>query len=404
MIDYDRWRRPLIDHGSVAEALVCGIRRDGIHRVRIDGGTIDLLTQRLCRIKDGDTDRPVLVCFNGAVTNRDVTAGPYFAGLGVAEALNLPLVSIADPVMTEHEDLGIAWYAGSARMPALAQEIAGLLNALALQDNYRLILFGGSGGGFATLNVLSRLTCRKTGFVWNPQTSIGAYDPPHVDSYLTSAFGLTFGNAPAVTELSAALDRTGIVHDVTAVTFGEGELLYIQNRSDWHIRAHTRPFTQSGTWQRRSRRVAASADRQTTLWFGEWGSGHVPPSGELVQRVLRALADGQSPEQVALALDADDPGGREIRWMGLDGDATATLEVKRRSGQCHVRATVQSAGDGLSYCFHLKEGTASLAKRPFDPDPTTSFDIPETCTAPHIVGYIKDELGTTVVVKADIPA
>lgn len=76
--------------------------KDGVYHF-IDGDkTLDI---RIFGTENAPTQKEVLVCFNGAITNRKCTSGPFFSGAGIAKQLGVPIISISDPSLNRSHSL-----------------------------------------------------------------------------------------------------------------------------------------------------------------------------------------------------------------------------------------------------------------------------------------------------------
>lgn len=155
---------------------------DGIYHF-IDGfNHIDIQLAGCKNLKKG---QGVLVCFSGAIKDRKGTSAPFFSGLGLAKKMGVPIISISDPSLDRSHNLKLGWYVGYKGFNDLPYKLAILLDSFAQYFSSRLVLFGGSGGGFASLMILSLLnTLNAAVFVWGPQTSISQYEKFSVNRFL----------------------------------------------------------------------------------------------------------------------------------------------------------------------------------------------------------------------------
>jgi hypothetical protein len=307
-VDLTAWRRPVFSERD-ADLAKSGALRNGIHRLReADGEPLDLLLDGFGPEAAG---QPVLVCFSGAFAARAGTKAPYFSGLRVAHRLKLPLVALSDPTLVTAPDLGLAWYAGHAGEPALGPRIARVLDRIGRQAGSPLLLFGGSGGGFAALSVLGDMQAEAAAVVWNPQTSISRYYANSVRAYLAGAFGDDASPVPGedaarvAKRLAARLEAAGIAHDLACAHARQPHpVLYLQNRSDHHhVSQHAQPYAKLHGAKRVSRSVFSADGGRLCFWFGNWGQGHVPPPAEMVLAVLGGLSRGTAVEELALQLE-----------------------------------------------------------------------------------------------------
>lgn len=318
--DTSRWRLPLQVHADTQSLAPI----DGIHSFHGAGPTsLDFLLQDFDRIRDAAA---ILVCFNGAVSQRASKVGPFFAGTSIGRRLGLPVVCVADPTLTRARDVSLAWYAGCDDQPRLPQTIARHLDALAQASNRPLILLGGSGGAFASLAVSRHLHSPATAVACNPQTAIHRYHRQSVLRYLERSF-------PAVTRrlrlaqlslaqlgperLREALAEAGATGDLTTAPLTDGQrAIVLQNRNDpHHVEHHLGPLVDGVGAQWQSPRLA-TLGHDFTAWLGRWGEGHVAPPAALIDAVVTRVAAGTAVADIALDLDAR---------FG-DGDAAAAFE------------------------------------------------------------------------------
>lgn len=184
-LDYSKWSASLIKHYSIS-ALVNAIEHEAIHSLVLNELPIDILSQDF---SDDDCEY-ILVGFAGAVTNRKSKRAPVFNFGGIAKAAKLPILSIADPSLGIDSDLSLAWYAGNEYYPDLPSVLAKILDEVIGKTGKILILCGGSGGGFAALNIqnLMHRADNTITLVWNPQTNITRYSDLFERKYLAYGF------------------------------------------------------------------------------------------------------------------------------------------------------------------------------------------------------------------------
>lgn len=386
--DYDAWKRSIYEPPSLVDFLLQPEFHDGIHRIPSGTGTLDVLIHGL----HGSAmlrERVCLVCFNGALRNRQETVRPpFFSGLSVAASAKLPLIAISDPSLALDGKLLLGWYAGNSGERGLTAAIASIINAVAEAYGLRLILLGGSGGGFAVLSQACLLRCPATLIVWNPQTSIGEFSPRSVLKYLLVAFPeLARDAAEAVFSLSRQeqkvcakqlLRRTGVLHCLLdTIRSGTVDVLYLQNRHDWHVSSHARPYLGSSNWQR----IGATSfkkGKKLALHFGNWGPEHAVPSWELVCRLVAQAARGDSVVGMAAELSASSGSDEYCQFFGADWpDGIEKLRIKVVTfGEC-LRITVDipllASKDGLEYAlYYFQNGEKSVIWYQGSPE----FEIP----------------------------
>jgi Family of unknown function (DUF6270) len=280
---------------------------DGVHRMVDDGpSSLDVLLRGFAGAAVG---KPLLVCFGGAIVDRGRLTAPFFHGLSLGRACQLPVVCVADPTITRSSRVSLGWYAGNDQWPALYLEIARRLDELAMATGSPLILVGGSGGGFAALAVQFALRSASRAVVWNPQTSISRYHAPSVQRYLLCAFPeiarkLALGRSPTARAtregLEECMERAGLLHDLTRVmAISRAPALYLQNESDvHHIEHHLTPLLAArGLRLEDGQRVVSL--QGLTVCLGHWGAGHARPSPEAVAWLVRHVAAGLSDRAIA---------------------------------------------------------------------------------------------------------
>ncbi|MDB5751310.1 MAG: hypothetical protein JWP65_1731 [Ramlibacter sp.] len=408
--DYAAWNVPIHEHESLESALAADLMIDGIHRVFSESTSIDFLVQGSGLLGEGNLQRVLLVCFAGAVSDRTTHRAPFFSGRGIASNLNQPLIAVADPTLSSAADVALGWYAGNEEVPDLRNRIARVLDHVATKHGCRLVLFGGSGGGFAVMSILRLLKTDAVGVVWNPQTSITEYSQDVVRKYVATAFPGIWRAAnedracatlPLKSILRRCLDTAGVVHDVTqSPAECRGSLLYLQNANDWHVQKHTAPFMKGNSWQRIGHRSFRRADAPFTVWMGAWGEGHVPPPAPVIRRVLTELVSGTPVQTVARLLDAGV--GKSLppyKRSALDGDIRPSISVRVADGKveacCDLPPALPNQAQ-FEYAYYLMAGVQRLAVRWYSANPSATFELPKEATGVRVIGFVRDGMGTVV--------
>jgi Family of unknown function (DUF6270) len=419
-------RKPVFSHPSVAAAVASGMAEDGIHRVALSSlQALDTCTERLTTLRDLGQPRVgkrwLLVSFGGAVTAGPGRVGPFFAGLGIARDLGLPVLCVSDPTLALDSSLGLAWYAGNADVLDLPDRIAALLSGLAETHGVRLLLFGGSGGGFVSLAVAARLRCEATVFVWNPQTTLSSYVPGAVRDFLRVGFPSLrnllegFDELPATkksTVLRSTLDQAGVLHDVVGEHLGEHvELLYLQNQSDWHLTKHAQPYLDTGNYLAVGNAAFTDPVSRRSVYFGDWGKGHEAPDRELTRFVLRQLVDGVSPPEVASALDRGIEGicepSRPFFWIAAAEAGKFYVAAQRRGEEIAVDAwferDISKFGDSIQYAFYLLLNDDRIETKWYSPEPATMFEWPKSSSGVvRVMAFFRDRVGSTFSAVTDV--
>ena len=273
----------------------------GVHRIKSCGVEIDFLCQDIHNARERGI---ILVCFGGALKDRAHIRGPFFSGTKIGKMLQIPLISISDPTLERCPELLLSWYMGAAGRLNLPQIIAKHLDNIADVFQSRLILFGGSGGGFGILNVQPHMQSFVCSVVWNPQTLISNYIPRVVHAYARHAFGhIGLIDGPEAAE--QFFSASGLSYDVTGARMNKGTNLYLQNAGDNHVENHMKPLLAHGRWNESVAGVFENPERGITVGVATWGEKHaVLPKPALI-KALRATIEGKVPSAIAQQVQQD---------------------------------------------------------------------------------------------------
>lgn len=247
------------------------------------------------RAGEGDVLR---VIFHGALNPGD--RHPRFDRITSSTRRGVPFISFSDPSMglpvpsvVERQDTRLGWFVGT-RDHDLPEDLADIIRrVMSAMGLGAALLAGSSGGGFAALNISSRLP-GSTAVVFNPQTNILTYkmapmmSPRAVNAFLASAYGgITIERARQL-----HLGRLSMVERYRTGRF-DNLVHYVQNVNDLHhLQDHFRPFAEAtgigGSGQ--------SADGRRKVTFYEGKPGHFPPTqAQFDLHVDAALRAGDSP-------------------------------------------------------------------------------------------------------------
>lgn len=211
---------------------------------------------------------PLIVVFHGAAA-ADVRL-PWLSGTGVTGDLSSSRLSISDPSLYLSPELNLSWFSGSRIQPDLITALARIIKKTAAATGApRVVLFGGSGGGFISLKLLEHLP-QATAVVMNPQTDIEKYHEKHVQRYIDLAWK---GDRDLLrsTVGTAVFDSVEVARD-------SAQVIYMQNANDFfHIKAHLTPF-----------RERFGKTPGFLLLQDSWREGHTPPPKEIIRDTLAA--------------------------------------------------------------------------------------------------------------------
>ncbi len=264
MRDVSRWRRPERVYTDISS--VCFNRGEHIISVRLDE------LHALDAMVDFVGADVTFVSFHAALNKRTFST-PYFTGATLA-ARKANRILVSDPSLSE--DVLLAWFAGS-RAISFDLISAFVAKLIALAGAPRVVFFGGSGGGFAALN-LARLHPGSSVIVANPQTDILKFYPRWWSAYGRHSWGLSGDDSSIAVGLG-----TLVTHDLVgryAVDSPDVNIVYLQNQNDLHhIEHHQKPF------------MDAVDPARMRLIVGDWGPGHArPPKEQLIAVVDEVLS------------------------------------------------------------------------------------------------------------------
>ncbi|RAU19190.1 hypothetical protein DN062_02670 [Nitrincola tibetensis] len=238
----------------------------GVYSIYERGALIDINL-------DVQSEKPLLVFFNGA-QKRDVGLKlPIFSGLGVAPKGLVTRLSINDPCLYMSDDMNMAWYVGSKHYSLQNDIIPRIIDKIITVTNASSVIFvGGSAGGAASL-FYARAYPNSFCITSNPQTNILDYHRPHVNRFLKNCFGVDnvsmVKNNPRLIGSHVLNIRKHYGGSVVNPT------IYLQNLLDeHHVERHFKPFMKSlkvnipdsvGTYQ---------LNNNLLVHVGDWGKGH----------------------------------------------------------------------------------------------------------------------------------
>ncbi len=241
----------------------------------------------------------VMVGFHGAIEKRSKIEPPYFYFRGVSDSVGIPLISISDPSMNLSDAFNLAWYIGHHAQPFLQKFLAGFLDEFILASGARLVLAGGSGGGFAALSTqsLMKQCSMTTSFVWNPQIYAYDYNDGCTKKYLESCFPARVHNI----DLSAMRhsDLCALMKEVSLCEVGFHDavdkcnrVIMINGYDQNHLRKHIRKYVSAESFEYIDHNTLQFG--QCIVHVGEWGRGHIGPPKQTVMQILSVLMDGRA--------------------------------------------------------------------------------------------------------------
>lgn len=264
----DKSLHRVTEYASTENFLAANSVPAGISTIWKNGLPVDVLVSPA-------SSETTIFFFHGAV-ERHFTL-PVLSGMGISGAVNANRVFVSDPSLVLDDNLMLAWYAGNSHQPDLQQTLTHILRKIAESlGSKKLVFFGGSGGGFASLYFASRFE-DSLALVFNPQTNIAKYSDRAVRDFAVKSFGVKPGLTEPLSHLP--LEVTTDVCEIYATPRG-ATVAYLQNKNDAvHVETHLNPFVES-------------LHRETCLLlFTEaWRDGHSPPPRELLTQALDVAA------------------------------------------------------------------------------------------------------------------
>lgn len=187
--------------------------------IRIEGGVSLLLRW------ENRGYSTTVVSFGAALGSKGAKNVPVFSGKRLFSGLKTNVLYVSDPSVEYEKSLTLGWYLGCAERPECVQELDAVFQAFAKFQ--RLIFFGVSGGGFASL-LYSAKVPDSLAVASNPQTDIDRY------FYASKYRNLAWGN-----------ENVDVLSEVISVYSQrtENHVLYLQNVNDLtHMSNHLSHF------------------------------------------------------------------------------------------------------------------------------------------------------------------
>ncbi|WP_418909106.1 hypothetical protein [Glutamicibacter endophyticus] len=290
--NYKQWKNIHYSWDDIDHFKEYGGLFPGVHTVTFQDGSlsVDFICNKHVLSARG---RVLPVFLTGAISDRQKKQGPFFTGLGITNELEIPMISISDPSVDTDAELNLAWYAGGLSN-RVTDSIIELLEVISETLEAELLFIGGSGGGFAALQLSRTFKDNCSVFVWNPQTDIYEYSERHVKLYLRSQFNFAHSSLARDDWKQFCKIRTGkwiqsSVLDADTLR-APRRLVYLQNTTDWHKDKHLLPLWISSCNKELSN-GENYLDENHLVYVHDLASGHNPPSAEIIKRVVDSLVN-----------------------------------------------------------------------------------------------------------------
>ena len=228
------------------------------------------------RFEPGDTKKPLLVFFRGALRRERATL-PTFAGIGIGKQLEMPTMVFADPTLDLNSTMTLGWYVGSKHEDMhsrIANEIVAVAKKIGCE---RVVLTGSSGGGFAALKVASKISSLPVVVLpINPQTDVEKYIPFVARRLVNTVFSKSLTHLDDVER-----SRISVVNSIHEFK-SNVKIKYLQNESDaFHRENHLAPFLN----EFEIIRPGSVLDVEIL----NFGLGHAAPSSEEIVRHIKRI-------------------------------------------------------------------------------------------------------------------
>ncbi|MDD3054796.1 MAG: DUF6270 domain-containing protein [Aliarcobacter sp.] len=230
----------------------------------------------------------LMIFFNAAISRTEKTVLPIFSGASISENLDSNVLMINDPSLYLSNNLSLGWYLGNQyiNLQKILLKIIKHIEKLVFPE--KLIFFGGSGGGFASLYYSSYFK-NSIAIVSNPQINILNYDQGSVERYFLSAFDIGSFNYENYKEV---LVKNGITWDVSELyKKSENKIVYLQNIYDnHHIQKHLNSFLNKNDLnlniEQNHKIINMFENRLLLILARNWGKGHVGANKKFLFEIL----------------------------------------------------------------------------------------------------------------------
>lgn len=239
--------------------------------------------------KSGDC---LYVIFGGTVPDREKAILPRFSRFTWAPDFPGPVLCIADPSLMLDARIRLGWYFGNAEADA-TDGLVLVVNAFASAlgyESHQIVAYGSNGGGFAAMQVASRIGGGATAVAINTQTNIMDYgNKDAVNEFLTVCVGTSKTDAEA--RFDTRISLTAAWHTQTST---QARFLILQNIQDHHhFERHLLPFAENPDIPV----PGNSKDGRMKIVLYDDPNGHGAEPRSMVPQILKNLSDLSLPFQ-----------------------------------------------------------------------------------------------------------
>lgn len=283
----EKWNKENIEYSSLDDFIVNFQLKTAIHTVWVKDCPIDILL-------DYTPGKPAIFIWKGNTARNESIKLPVFNGFRMVKADDASRISISDPTMGLDPNLGLAWYAGNKEYP-FQSIVASIVEHIGKTiDTDKIIHFGGSGGGFATL-YFSTFNPGSLAIPLNPQVDFLLYEKSGVQKYLNAT-----QEGISIEQAQKTLNSI-MTHDVTE-RYSSSErnnyILYLQNLDDpLHLEKHLPAFLNClDVTTPIEEGLHNFADKQFSIYFSnQWKGTHEPPSSAFLQCMSKEILNDDRP-------------------------------------------------------------------------------------------------------------
>jgi len=277
-LDFSKWGG-LVSETSNLDTIQTS---DGVHIKHWKGSRI---VYRIINSDMIESSTHILIGFNAAISQRDQKKPPFFSGGGKASSVRAPILSIADP-STFFDSVTLGWYLGTAQDPKFQQNLANFIDSFCSIIKLKPILFGGSGGGFASLVLSKLMQSQSIVLAMNPQTDIFKWNQNDLKKLCSIVW-----NKQSLVELKEFFELHEISYAYEFSKEGNSDILVLQNIIDtYHMQLHFPRIHDEDL-----KTISVTGNDERLYWFlGCWGQGHYSPWPEHVKEILSLMIANNS--------------------------------------------------------------------------------------------------------------
>lgn len=254
---------------------------DGVHIKKWKGS---IIIYRITNAFLLNSSKSILIGLNAAISNRSEKVAPFFTGGGKATNVEVPILSISDS-STHSGDIALGWYLGTLSDVNYQENLADFIQHLCVENKVTPILFGGSGGGFASVVLGDLLEIESLVFAMNPQTNILKWSENQVKKLYTVQW-----NATSKDEFHQLLEEKGVRYSFEKLRRNpKSKVLILQNLfDDFQMVDHMESVFGEVSLDK----LSPTGTIGNFSWFiGCWGPGHYSPWPYQIKECLSQISN-----------------------------------------------------------------------------------------------------------------